>query len=224
MKNFKISPSLICADEERMEEQITEIKRLGIEFLHTDIIDGKFSPDIPLTYERLDRITAKTDMPLDFHIMATDNEYHIKKALEYNASQICFHCEAEIHVDRMLNLIKANGVKCGLALAPATPLSVLDYVAEICDFVLLMLINPGYASAGTEKLVPYAFRKIEDCRRYLDERGLNIPIEVDGRVSADVIPSMAKAGAEIFVSGSTGVFAKGRSIRENYVLIENSLK
>ena len=224
MRNYKISPSLICADENRIDEQISEIKKLGIEYLHTDIIDGKFSPDVPLTYERLDKITGKTDMPLDFHIMATDNEYHIKRALEYNAVQICFHCESEIHIDRMLNLIKDKGVRCGLALAPATPLSILEYASEICDFILLMLINPGYASSGNEKMVPYALRKISDCRLFLDERGRNIPIEVDGRVSAEAIPRLAKAGAEIFVSGSTGIFAKGRSISENYMLIENCLK
>lgn len=223
MNNVIVSPSLICADLNQANSQIEELLQLGIDMIHVDWIDGKFSPDIPMTLEQFDRVARQAEFPMDFHIMAMDNETYIEKALQYPAKQICFQCESSIHTDRMLNLIRKNGVKCGVALAPATPLHVLEYAAEICDFVLLMLINPGYASAGGERMVPYAYRKIADCREFLDKYNRNIPIEVDGRVSIEATKDLVAAGADILVSGSTGMFTKNASFTENYAKIREAI-
>lgn len=219
-----ISPSLICMDRTKTKQQIEELMALGIPYMHVDMIDGRFSPDIPLTFEQLDEITRETTFPMDFHIMAVDNENYIKKALEYHPVQICFHAEACIHIDRMLNLIKQSGVRCGLALAPATPLHVLEYAAELCDFVLLMLINPGYASLGGEKMVPYAYRKIKECREFLDRHGLSIPIEVDGRVSLECMSELVASGADILVNGSTGIFRRENTFEVNYEKIQSAIE
>ena len=191
--------------------------------VHTDIIDGKFSPGIPLTYEQLDILAPQIDLPLDFHIMSTDNEADIMRALNYNAKQICFHYETARHADRFLNLIKSAGVKCGIALNPMTPVNVLEYAAYICDFVMLMLINPGYASQKGESMVSYAERKISDTKEFLLKYNRDIPIEVDGRVSIEAIPGLKAAGADIFVGGSTSVFRKENTISQNCDLIEKAI-
>lgn len=220
----KISPSLICADFDNIRAEIEEMKKSGIEMIHTDIIDGKFSPGIPLTYEQLDRLAPEIDIPMDFHIMSENNEKDIMRALKYNAKQICFHYETARHADRYLGLIKSAGVKCGIALNPLTPVSVLEYAAYICDYVLLMLINPGYASQKGEMMVSYAERKIADTRKFLNGYNRHIPIEVDGRVSIEAIPKLKAAGADIFVGGSTSVFRKGSSISENCEMIEKAIE
>jgi ribulose-phosphate 3-epimerase len=214
----KITPSLICADMDDIVQQSKQFADLGMEFIHVDMIDGQFSPSEPLTFDVLDKICALTDFPMDFHIMALDNERFIIKALEYNACQICFHSETSLHMDRLLNIIKSHNVRCGIALTPTTPLSVLEYAIELCDFVLLMLINPGYASAAGEKQVAYAERKVRDCRRFLDEHNRDIPIEVDGRVSFDSIPDLVAAGADILVAGTSSLFQRDGSILDNYQL------
>lgn len=220
MRDITLSPSLICMDSRHLDGQVKTLLAAGVPYIHVDLIDGKFSPQIPLTLEELRTLRSRVDFPMDVHIMAMDNERYIREVLQYAPKQICFHWESTIHVDRLLRLIHGNGIACGVALAPATPVSVLEYAVELCDFVLLMLINPGYASAAGEEIVPYAMRKIEDCRNFLATHGRDIPIEVDGRVSLEQTPALIARGADILVSGSTGVFAGENSLRTNLALAE----
>ena len=219
-----VTPSIICADMDDLEQQAHDFADLGMEFVHVDMIDGRFSPSSPLSFDMLDKICSVIDFPMDFHIMALDNEPFVTKALEYNAHQICFHCETSLHTDRLLNIIKSHKVRCGIALTPSTPLTVLEYIVELCDFVLLMLINPGYASIEGERQVAYAERKVQDCRRFLDEHNRDIPIEVDGRVSFESIPGLVAAGADILVVGTSSLFQRDGSIHENYQLIDQAVR
>ena len=197
-----ISPSLICLDLCNLESQVRVLERGGVGMLHVDILDGHFSPSMPLGLETVRQLRARTDLAFDCHVMATEQDYFVDELLDIGAQQITFHAETQPHIDGMLNRIRACGARAGVALKPATPLSVLEYALEKCDVVLLMLINPGYAFMKGERQVPYADRKVRELRALIGARGLNTKIELDGRVSLRNIEDWG-AAADIFVAGST---------------------
>lgn len=197
------SPSLICLDLCNLESQVRQVEQSGIEMLHVDILDGHFSPSMPLGLDTVRQLRAKTNLAFDCHVMVTEQDYFVDELLDIGVQQVVFHAETQPHIDGMLNRIHAAGVRAGVALKPSTPLSVLEYVLEKCDTVLLMLINPGYAFVKGEKQVVYADRKIRELRRMIDERGLPTKIELDGRISQDNIRAYGKNTVEQFVVGST---------------------
>lgn len=226
MQNRKIdiAPSIMCADLCNLEQGVKNIEELGLELLHVDVIDGYFSPSMPLGIDTIKQLKTRTNMKFDVHVMAKDNEYFIQEMIQIGAEQITFHLETSNHVDRHLQLVKKSGLRAGIALNPATPLSELEYILPYCDTVLLMLINPGFATDKNEKQVAYAVQKVEDLRQLIDEKGLDTRIEVDGRVSFETIPELVRAGADILVAGSTSLFAKGQSLAENKKLMEEQIK
>lgn len=198
-----ISPSLICLDMCNLEREVKTLEQAGIKMLHVDILDGHFSPSMPLGLDTVRQLRAKTDLFFDCHVMVTEQDYFVDELLDIGVDQIVFHGETQPHLDGMLNRIHAKGVKAGVALKPATPLSELEYVLDKCDTVLLMLINPGYAFVKGEKQVAYADRKIHELRSMIEKRGLDTKIEVDGRISMDNIRTYGKKDVDIFVTGST---------------------
>ena len=197
-----ISPSLICLDMCNLESQVRILEKSGIEMLHVDILDGHFSPSMPLGLDTVRQLRKKTDLFFDCHVMVENQDFFVDELLDIGVEQIVFHAETQPHIDGMLNRIRERGVKAGVALKPATPLSTVDYVLEKCDTVLLMLINPGYAFVKGEKQVSYAERKISELRNMINERGLSTKIELDGRISPDNIREYGKNQADIFVTGS----------------------
>lgn len=198
-----LSPSLICLDMCNLEREVKTLEKAGIKMLHVDILDGHFSPSMPLGLDTVRQLRAKTDMFFDCHVMVTEQDYFVDELLDIGVDQIVFHGETQPHIDGMLNRIHAKGVKAGVALKPATPLSELEYVLDKCDTVLLMLINPGYSFVKGEKQVTYADRKIRELRKMITDRGLKTKIEVDGRISPDNIRTYGKSDVDIFVTGST---------------------
>ncbi|OCL28765.1 ribulose phosphate epimerase [Orenia metallireducens] len=222
-QEVSINPSIMCADLCNLEKSIREIEKEGISTLHIDVIDGYFSPSMPLGIGTIKQLRKITDMDFDVHIMSNNNEFFIKEMLDIGVQQITFHCESSTHIDRLLKLIRKNEVKAGLALNPATSLNDLDYVLPLCDTVMLMLMNPGFAADKNEKQVAYAEKKVKDLYKLIKDRGLNTNIEVDGRVSLEVIPKLVKSGANILVAGSTSLFRSGRSIAENKVIMEEGI-
>lgn len=198
-----LSPSLICLDMCNLEREVKTLEKAGIKMLHVDILDGHFSPSMPLGLDTVRQLRAKTDMFFDCHVMVTEQDYFVDELLDIGVDQIVFHGETQPHIDGMLNRIHAKGVKAGVALKPATPLSELEYVLDKCDTVLLMLINPGYAFVKGEKQVTYVDRKIRELRKMITDRGLKTKIEVDGRISPDNIRTYGKSDVDIFVTGST---------------------
>ena len=198
-----ISPSLICLDMCNLESQARILEANGIKALHVDILDGHFSPSMPLGLDTVRQLRAKTNLEFDCHIMVTEQDYFVNELLDIGVQQLIFHAETQPHIDGMLNRIHAAGVRAGVALKPATPLSTLDYVLEKCDSVLLMLINPGYAFVKGEKQVSYAERKISELRKMIDSRGLDTKIELDGRISPQNIQDWGGGLADIYVTGST---------------------
>ena len=198
-----ISPSLICLDMCNLESQIRILEQSGIQVLHVDILDGHFSPSMPLGLDTIRQLRQKTDMFFDCHVMVENQDFFVDELLDIGVQQIVFHAETQPHIDGMINRIHAKGVKAGIALKPSTPLSTVEYVLDKCDSVLLMLINPGYAFLKGEKQVAYADRKIRQLRQMINERGLDTKIELDGRISPDNIRTYGKDLADVFVTGTT---------------------
>lgn len=198
-----ISPSLICLDLCNLEQQADMVQESGIQMLHVDILDGHFSPSMPLGLESVKQLRKKTELEFEAHVMTTDPRYFVDELLECGVSQIVFHIETAEHVDGLLNYIHSKGVRAGVALKPATSLDTLDYVLDKCDAVLLMLINPGFAQCGGEAQVSYADRKIRDLRKMINDRGLDTKIILDGRISPKNIEDYGTGIANIFVAGST---------------------
>ncbi len=200
-----LSPSLIsCCDLCDLTGSVRKLENAGIEMLHVDILDGHFSPSMPLGLDTVRQLRKKTDMIFDVHLMTTAHDFFVEELLDIGVQQLVFHGEMEPHMDNRLNQIHKAGVKAGVALKPATPLSSLEYVLEKCDAVLLMLINPGYAQSKSEGQVPYAHRKVRELHEMITARGLNTKVILDGRISKENMADFAPEGiADIFVAGST---------------------
>ena len=222
-KDITVVPSIMCADLCNLERSVQEIENAGFDTLHIDVIDGHFSPSMPLGIDTIKQLRQVTDMNFDVHIMADKNELFIEEMIAAGAQQITFHLETSHHVDRLINLIKKSNIKVGVALNPATSLTALDYVLDQCDTVLLMLINPGFATDKNEKQVTYALKKVKELHSLLQEKGLTTNIEVDGRVSLETIPQLVNAGADTLVAGSTSLFMKGNSLEENKQKLEKGI-
>lgn len=224
MPDITYSASIMCGDLANLEATIREIERVGIDALHVDIIDGSFSPSMPLGLETVQRIKEVAKLPLDVHIMSTDNEYFVTEMLTLGAESVTFHLETTLHIDRLISLARKAGARVGVALNPATSLSILEFILPQVDSVCLMLINPGYATDASEKQVPYAVEKVSRLRKLIDGQELNVDIQVDGRVSIDIIPDLIRAGATNLVLGSTSLFIKGNSLDENKKRLDESVQ
>jgi len=195
----KIAPSILSADFSRLGDEIRALETSGADYVHVDVMDGGFVPNItigPLVVEAARRITA---LPLDVHLMIDRPDSYISDFAAAGADIIVVHAEATRHLHRTVQLIKSFGKKAGVALNPATPLNFLDHVLVDLDLVLLMTVNPGF---GGQSFIPACLEKICAMRAMLDERGLEIELEVDGGVKIDNIAEISRAGADVFVAGS----------------------
>lgn len=213
--NIVLSPSLICSDMSKLEAEVEKLEQAGLQSLHVDLVDPHFSPSMPIGLDTIKSVRNKTSMDFDVHIMTDLNEFFIHEFLAMGVQSITFHLEKETHPEKMIQLIHAGGAKAGIALNPGTPVETLQYLARECEYVLLMLINPGYAGGISEQMIPYAEQKIRDCRAFLDQYNPDAKIIVDGRVGFEVIPALVRAGAEVLVCGSRSVFRKNHSYQEN---------
>jgi len=212
MLRQQIAPSMMCADYRTFMDLLKTFEEQKIEYLHIDVMDGVFVKNYTLGTDFCRRLRDLTDIPLDIHLMITEPEWKIDWFAPRPGEYVSVHAEATDHLQRALARIRDCGAKPMVALNPATPLAVLDYVLDDIDAVLLMTVNPGFAG---QKLIPQTLRKITDCRRYLDERGYTgVEIEVDGNVSFENAEKMYLAGANIYVAGSSSVFC-GEDIAAN---------
>jgi ribulose-phosphate 3-epimerase len=207
-----LSASIMCADILNMEKALTEIKEAGIEYLHCDIMDNHFVPNLMMPMEFLNKLRPATDLPFDFHLMTENPETIIEKLLIKEGDIISIHYESTLHLQRVVTLVKERGARAAVAINPATPISVLEEILPELDMVLIMSVNPGFAG---QKIVPTSFEKIRKMRSVLNNCGFcNILIEVDGNCSFENVPRMYEAGADIFVVGTSSVFAKGLTVKE----------
>lgn len=216
-----ISPSLICTDLCNVESSVRELEEAGCEMLHIDILDGYFSPSMPIGLDMVRALRKRTNLLFDAHVMAIDNTFFMKQLAEIGVTRMCFQIETERHISRKLSWLKENGIQAGVALAPATPVSALEYVLEQCDFVLLMMINPGYASSAGEKVSSCLRNKIGDMKQMIERLHPETTVTIDGRTFLDVIPKYIDLGADTFVVGTSSLFqANGRPVSENFRKLE----
>lgn len=195
----KIAPSILSADFSRLGDEIRAVEAAGADYIHIDVMDGHFVPNItigPLVVEAARRITQ---LPLDVHLMIESPDTYIADFASAGADIIVVHAEAVRHLHRTVQLIKSLGKKAGVSLNPATPLNVLDYVLNDLDLVLLMTVNPGF---GGQSFIEACIPKIQGLRAMLDRHGSDAELEVDGGVKAANIARISHAGADVFVAGS----------------------
>jgi ribulose-phosphate 3-epimerase len=195
----KIAPSILSADFARLGDEVRAVAAAGADYIHVDVMDGHFVPNITIGPLVVEAVKRATDLPLDVHLMIENPDRYILDFARAGADIIVVHAEATPHLHRTVQFIKSFGKRAGVSLNPATPLNVLDYVLEELDLVLLMTVNPGF---GGQSFIEACLPKIHALRAMLDKRGLETELEVDGGVKTSNIDRISHAGADVFVAGS----------------------
>jgi ribulose-phosphate 3-epimerase len=213
----KIAPSILSADFSRLGEEVKAVEQAGADYIHVDVMDGHFVPNITIGPIIVKAVKRVTNLPLDVHLMISNPDDFIDDFVQSGADILTVHAEAGYHLHRSLQHIRKVGVKPGVSLNPASPLSMIEYVLDDLDMVLLMTVNPGF---GGQEFIPEVIPKIERLREMIDKRGLNIELEVDGGIGPETINRVSSAGADVFVAGSAIYHSKDyaetiRLMREN---------
>jgi ribulose-phosphate 3-epimerase len=209
-RTIKLGASLACANLKNVEADIRQLDGAQIDYFHFDMMDGWFVPNFGLDFSMLAAVRELSATPVMCHLMLEEPERYIDRTASFGVASIAIHVEATHHVQRALQQIRAAGVKAGIALNPATPISALHYILDDVDLITVMTVNPGFAG---QALVPSTVRKLADVRKLLDDAGCrHVEIEVDGNVSFENIPSMVASGATMLVGGTSSIFSKKHTI------------
>ncbi|MBP2240085.1 ribulose-phosphate 3-epimerase [Cytobacillus eiseniae] len=204
----KIAPSILSADFSKLGEEILDVEKGGADYIHVDVMDGHFVPNITIGPLIVEAIRPVTKLPLDVHLMIENPDLYIEAFAKAGADYITVHVEACRHLHRTIHFIKSLGVKAGVVLNPATPVQTIEEIIEDVDMVLLMTVNPGF---GGQKFIPSVLQKITAVKRLADSKGLNIEIEVDGGVNEETAKLCIDAGADVLVAGSAVYNQKDRA-------------
>ena len=199
-KQIKLAPSILSADFARLGEQVIEATEAGADYIHIDVMDGHFVPNITFGAPVVASLRSWTHLPLDVHLMINQPERYIADFADCGASIITVHIEACLHLHQTIQLIKKLGLKAGVALNPATPLSSIDEIIPQVDLILIMSVNPGF---GGQPFIPETLEKIARLRSILDSRKAKTELEVDGGITINNAPSIAQAGANVLAIGAS---------------------
>jgi ribulose-phosphate 3-epimerase len=199
MTTYRIAPSLLSADFARLGEEVRAVVEAGADWIHFDVMDNHYVPNLTFGPMVCQALRKHTTVPIDVHLMVQPVDALAQAFCKAGADIVTFHPDAAAHVDRTLQLIKAEGKQCGLVFNPATPLDVLEWTLDKIDVVLLMSVNPGF---GGQSFIDHTLRKCEQARRLIEQSGRDVRLEVDGGIKVDNIRRVADAGADTFVAGS----------------------
>ncbi|MFI5330862.1 MAG: ribulose-phosphate 3-epimerase [Desulfobaccales bacterium] len=207
----KLSASILSADFGRLAEQVHLAEQAGVDWIHIDVMDGHFVPNITIGPAVTEAIRKATKLPLDVHLMIENPERYVKDFVDAGADWLGIHVEATVHLERLIQNIKELGAKATVTLNPATPLDCLEYVLSDVDMVLLMTVNPGFSG---QKFIRGVLPKVRQLRQMIDQQNLPVLIEVDGGVSTQTVAEIAAAGADVLVSGS-GIYGGDGNVAAN---------
>lgn len=213
----KIAPSILSADFTKLGEEIKAVEEAGADYIHIDVMDGHFVPNITVGPMIVKAARKATDLPLDVHLMIESPEMYIDDFVKAGSDLITVHVETVTHLHRLLEVIRDAGVKVGAALNPATPLSSIEYVLRHLDMVVLMTVNPGF---GGQSFIPEVLPKISELKKIIVQKGIEVDIEVDGGINVKNIGQAAQAGANVFVAGNA-VFSSQNYAETISMLREN---
>jgi ribulose-phosphate 3-epimerase len=198
----RIAPSILSADFGRLAEEVRAAEAAGADWIHVDVMDGRFVPNITIGPLVVEAVRKVTKLPIDAHLMIVEPERYVEAFAKAGADWVSVHAEVSPHLHRTLQAIRAAGAHPAVALNPSTPLSAVEYVLGDCEMVLVMTVNPGF---GGQKYIEACTEKVRRLRGLAEARGLALEIQVDGGVKADTVARVAQAGANVFVAG-TAVF------------------
>ena len=218
--HVKISASLMCVNWLKAEEEIQILNEENIDLLHIDVIDGRYAPDFTMGTSIINCFRDIFKRPFDYHLMVEEPSRIFETFDIRDGDSFAIHQECCRNLHRDLITLRQMGAKVGVALSPATPISTLDYIIEDLDHVLLMTVNPGFKG---QALVPQAVSKIKDLKDYIDNRGLDVAIHVDGNVSIENIPTMVSNGGDTLISGSSGMFMKEMRLKESIKIFREAI-
>jgi len=194
-----IAPSILSADFSILGAEIKSVEDAGADWIHVDVMDGHFVPNITIGPLIVEAARRSTSLPLDVHLMIENPERYIADFAKAGADLISVQVEACVHLNRTIQMIKESGLRAGVVLNPSTPLSAIDWVLEDVDFIMIMSVNPGF---GGQNFIPNSLDKIRTLRKMLQDRGLKALIEIDGGVNEKTIKDISEAGVDVFVAGS----------------------
>lgn len=209
-RKIKIAPSILSADFARLGEQVKEVTEAGVDYIHIDVMDGRFVPQITIGAPVVAALRRWTDLPLDVHLMIESPDSQVEQFARAGASILTVHSETCPHVHRVVQMIKDCGCKAGVSINPATSITVLDEILPEIDLALVMTVNPGF---GGQKFIESTLNKILRLRAELDRRRLNVELEVDGGINTVTAPRVVAAGATVLVAGAA-VFNAGMSAKQ----------